>query len=333
MAERRRALDQLRDRSGRQRDGEAETDSQRRVRQRHEDEGGVQQHADVEAARRQARRRKKQEAWVRDVGAFAAVFEGWAPRHWTHDTPMSITEAAAKGMRPRHPFAYNGFRQGFWLRDGTQIVELHGFMQRQPPTGDEEWESDVDACARRLWRTRVSIGTADDSEWHPACHSGDGYCMLLSLPSALPSMRSSESVRALLERQQRLISPGVNEELARRGFEPLPRWEPLVQAGYMPRPAFLELSPDEVRRRRARFFFEDSFAFRPAQFFETRFLPGIQKTLPGDRSHAAWKVLKADQICPFPGCGYQVCRCPIGVVLDAKMRPVEPQCAARLENC
>ena len=163
MAERRRALDQLRDRSGRQRDGEAETDSQRRVRERHEDEGGVQQHADVEAARRQARRRKKQEAWVRDVGAFAAVFEGWAPRHWTHDTPMSITEAAAKGMRPRHPFAYNGFRQGFWLRDGTQIVELHGFMQRQPPTGDEEWESDVDACARRLWRTRVSIGTADDS--------------------------------------------------------------------------------------------------------------------------------------------------------------------------
>ena len=41
MAERRRALDQLRDRSGRQRDGEAETDSQRRVRERHEDEGGV----------------------------------------------------------------------------------------------------------------------------------------------------------------------------------------------------------------------------------------------------------------------------------------------------
>ena len=98
MKERKAALDQLRDRSGRQRDGEHETDSDRRVRQRQESAGALQEHADVEAARRQERRRKKQEAWVHDVGAFAAVFDGWAPRHWIHDTPMSIAEAAAKGM-------------------------------------------------------------------------------------------------------------------------------------------------------------------------------------------------------------------------------------------
>ena len=113
--------------------------------------------------------------------------------------------------------------------------------------------------------------------------------------------------------------------------------EALVQAGYMPRPAFLELSADEIRRRRARFSFEDAFAFRSAEFFDTGFVKGIQKTLPGDRSHAAWKELKADQICLLPGgrprCNFQVCRCRIGVVLDAELRPVEPKRAARLEDC
>ena len=335
MAERRRALDRMRDRSGRQRDGEAETDSQRRLRQRHVDEAGMQQHADAEAARRQARRRKKQEAWVRDVGAFAAVFDGWAPRHWDHDTPMSIADAAAKGMRPQHPFAYNGFREGRWLLDGVQILELHSFMQLQPPTGEEGWEEDVDACARRLWRKQGFLppGCSSESEWHPACHPGDGYCMLLSLPSALLSMRSPEAVHALLQRQQRLISPGVNDELARRGFEPLRGWEPLVEAGYMPRPAYFELSADEIRRRRARFFFEDAFAFHPATITETHFHRGIQKHLPGDRSHPAWKALKADQICGLPGCNYQVCRCRIGIVLDASLCPVEPNRAAKLEHC
>lgn len=336
MAERRRALDRMRDRSGRQRDGEAETDSQRRVRQRHEDDGGV-QHADVEAARRQARRRKKQEAWVREVGAFAAVFDGWAPRHWIHDTPMSIADAAAKGMRPEHPFAYNGFRRGCWLRDGAQILELHNFMEHQPPTGDEEWEKDVDACARRLWRKQGCLppGCSGESDWHPARHPGDGYCMLLSLPSALPSMRAPQAVHALLERQQQLISPGINDELARRGFEPLRGWEPLVDAGYMPRPAYFELPAAEVRRRRARFFFEDAFAFHPATISDSHFHQGIQKQLPGDRSHPAWKALKADQICSLPGsgCKYQVCRCRIGVVLDASLRPTEPKRAAKLEDC
>ena len=35
----------------------------------------------------------------------------------------------------------------------------------------------------------------------------------------------------------------------------------------MLRPVFLELSADQIRRRRARFYFEDAFAFRSAQFF------------------------------------------------------------------
>ena len=60
------------------------------------------------------------------------MFDGWAPRHWIHDTPMSIADAAAKGMRPEHPFAYNGFRQGWWLLDGAQIrvdaLELDGAL-------------------------------------------------------------------------------------------------------------------------------------------------------------------------------------------------------------
>jgi hypothetical protein len=43
MKERKAARDQLRDRSGRQRDGEHETDSERRVRQRQECAGALQE--------------------------------------------------------------------------------------------------------------------------------------------------------------------------------------------------------------------------------------------------------------------------------------------------
>ena len=110
----------------------------------------------------------------------------------------------------------------------------------------------------------------------------------------------------MLERQQQLISPGINDELARRGFEPLRGWEPLVDAGYMPRPAYFELPAAEVRRRRARFFFEDAFAFHPATISDSHFHQGIQKQLPGDRSHPAWKALKADQICSLPGSGASI---------------------------
>ena len=63
MNERERALDRLRDRSGRQRDGEGETDGERRVRQRQETAGAAGQHAQREAARRKAKRKAKQEAW------------------------------------------------------------------------------------------------------------------------------------------------------------------------------------------------------------------------------------------------------------------------------
>jgi hypothetical protein len=331
-----RLRERNRDRSGRQRDAEHETDGERRVRQRRESAAQSAAHVDDEAARRQARRQKQQEAWVHDVGAFAAMFDGFLPRHWIHDTPMSISDAVAKGLRPQHPFAYNGFRNGTWLRDGTQILELHGFMRLHPPSGDNEWEHRVDECARRLWRAPEASAAVLGSDWHPSCHPGDGYCMLLSLPSALPSMRASEAVKVLLKQRQRLISPGNNDELARRGFEPLPGWEPLVEAGYMPPPKFLELSADEIRRRRARFFFEEAFASTPTQFFPTTFIPGRFDTgiLPGIRSHAAWKELHADEICALPGCRFQVCRCRIGVVLDASgVHPLEPKRAARLENC
>ena len=108
----------------------------------------------------------------------------------------------------------------------------------------------------------------------------------------------------------------------------------------MPRPAYFELSAAEIRRRRARFYFEDAFYWRPATIAKTHhdgsrteFSPGICKTVPSDRSHSAWQALGADKICPLPGCRFQVCRCAIGVVLDANMDPVEPYRAARLEDC
>ena len=105
----------------------------------------------------------------------------------------------------------------------------------------------------------------------------------------------------------------------------------VVQAGYMPRPPYFELSSAEVRRRRARFYFEDAFAFRSATISAVHFLPGIHKTLAGDRSHHAWLELKADEACT--GCRFHICRCEIGIVLDARMLPVEPKRADKLEHC
>ena len=328
MNERERALDRLRDRSGRQRDGEGETDGERRVRQRQETAGAAGQHAQREAARRKAKRKAKQEAWAHDVAVFAGVFDGFAPRFLGR--PVSFADAHRRGVLPQHPLAYRGFRKGWWLKDVLQIRALHAFITSSPPTGEEEWEASVDRCAVRLWRSPTAPADAPDI-WHPAVHLGDGYCMLLSLPSALPSMRTVDGLHDVLEQREALISPGDNEELARRGFEPLAGWEPVVQAGYMPRPPYFELSPAEVRRRRARFYFEDAFAFRSATISAVHFLPGIHKTLAGDRSHHAWRELKAGEACT--GCRFHICRCEIGIVLDARMLPVEPKRAAKIEQC
>ena len=72
MAERKRARDLLRDRSGRQRDGETETDSERRVRQRQESPAAAVAHAQQQAAQRGSLRlHQMQQAWARDVGVFA----------------------------------------------------------------------------------------------------------------------------------------------------------------------------------------------------------------------------------------------------------------------
>ena len=105
MAERKAALDRLRDRSGRQRDGEDETDCERRVRVRRESPAAAAQHAQQQAARRGTSRLEQQQAWVHDVGVFAAVFRSAEPR--------------------RHALAYSAHRPGDWLKDGEQILALH----------------------------------------------------------------------------------------------------------------------------------------------------------------------------------------------------------------
>ena len=358
MKERERELDKLRDRSGRQRDGEGETDGERRVRLRQETAGAAEDHAEREAARRVAKRLAKQRARAHDVAAFAAVFDGFAPRF--KGNRLSFAEAQRIGIWPEHvscrasnpghdpgrrtaqrpsieslrwqPLAYRGFRKGWWLKDGAQIRGLHEFIESNPPTGDDAWETQVDKCALRLWRAPSLPSSYEaDSDWHPMSHPGDGWCMLLSLPSALPLMRTPWAVQLLLAEEQKLISPGDNEELARRGFEPLAGWEPLVQAGYMPRPAYFELSASEVRHRRARFYFEDAFYLRSTTVSTTRFSPGVpsQQQHPGERGKPAWHALGADEVCR---CRWNICPC-LGVVLDANLNPVQPYRAARLEHC
>jgi hypothetical protein len=304
MAERRAANDRLRDRSGRVRDVDG-TDNERRVCQRH---AGLEQHADREAARRREQHRQKQQAWARDVATFAAIFQSAAPR--------------------AHPLAYEGFRGGRWLKDGDKILALHEHVVRNPPTGEPAWEDGIDDCAHRVWRDPSKKASADmEDGWYFYTHPGDGYWMLLSLPSAPKSLAN----HFFLKERSGLGTVGIpvglpNDERAARGKEPLPGWEAIVEAGYMPQPAYFALDAAEVRRRRASAALDDAYldglslgAFR-ARGWHLR-----------DRDTKVWRDLKADEICC---CHFKLCRCAIGVVLDdTDMRPVLPRRVAKLQQC
>ena len=128
VKERERAQERLRDRSGRQRNGDHETDSERRVRQRHESTAQSASHADSErdrqAQKRRAERLPLQQAWAADIAVFAGIFAFDEPR--------------------QHPLAYYGHRRGDWLTDGEQISALHTFVVTHPPTGEVDWDKQVD---------------------------------------------------------------------------------------------------------------------------------------------------------------------------------------------
>lgn len=306
VKERERWQDRQRDRSGRKRDGEHETDSERRVRQRQESQVAIQAHADHQAAQRRSSRLERQQAWAQDVAAFAAIFESDEPR--------------------RHQLAYTAHwdgRLGDWLKEGELICGLHDFIASHPPTGEEGWEIDVDNRAVQLWRPgELERGEVPNGFlWHSL---GVGYARLLSLASA-PKLLAAELKPPMAKYAESIkTNPKAmseNEARAKRGLAPVPGWEPLVTAGYMAPPAFYTLPEDEVRRRRARAALEEAFrAGRPGPFDHF-----------GDRSSKFWKDASAPDVCK---CNWQLCRCPIGLVLgDAELEPVMPLRAARVEDC
>jgi hypothetical protein len=150
MAERKRMLDKQRDRSGRERGSEQETDSERVVRQRQENAAAATDHAQQQAAQRQKSRLTQQQAWARDVGVFADVCSCAAPYS--------------------HPLAYSHHLRGDWLQDGVRICALRDYIATNPPSGDADWEIDVDNKAYELWGKEGCVR--------------DGYLMLIQLPSA-----------------------------------------------------------------------------------------------------------------------------------------------------
>lgn len=301
MKQRERALDRQRDRSTRQRDREEETDNERRVRQRREDAEQAAAHADREHERQAGRRRlsrlEQQQAWAADVASFAGVFASAEPRE--------------------HPLAYYGHRPRDWLLEGKQIVALHKFIVAHPPTGESDWEGMIDDRAFVLWRKAGAKprGKSWADCWDYITHPGDGYWMLLALPSAPKMLATPEPPPAL-----RGCRPMVteNERRAKRGLGPLPGWEPMVQDGYMAPPVFF--SEDEIRRRRAKVALEEAFRAGKVGMFDHH----------NNRSSKFWKDVNAAAVC---NCNWQLCRCPIGLVLNAELEPVRPLRAARIEDC
>ena len=236
VKKRERALDRRRDRSNRQRDQEHESDAQRRVRQRKESEAQSAAHIKREAERTAQKRRApllvQQEAWAADVAVFAAVFDADEPR--------------------KHPLAYSSHRSGDWLSDGRQIQALHNIIAREPPDGTECWEATVvDQMAFILWRERDHVGrpihklpyrdpedTSDDwwdRPWSLRTHKGDGYWMLLSLPSVPKHLAA--------HRMLKHVNKGTptNGQRASEGLGPVPGWETSVALGYMTPPPHQDL--------------------------------------------------------------------------------------------
>lgn len=222
-----RLRERNRDRSGRQRDGEHETDGERRVRQRHESAVQSAAHVDNErdrqAQKRRAERLPLQQAWATDIAVFAGIFASDEPR--------------------RHPLAYYGHRRQDWLTDGQQITALHNFIIAHPPTGELDWEREVDNRAFELWRDPVAKPWLRGCEdlWLSQTHSGDGYHMLLALPSAPKTLLESERHERHLRRRF-----SVNGDRAKEGLGPLPGWEASVAAGYMSPPRHQDLPANEM---------------------------------------------------------------------------------------
>jgi hypothetical protein len=222
MAERKRDLDKQRDRSGRQRGNEQETDSERVVRQRQENAAAADNHAQQQAAQRQKSRLTQQQAWARDVGVFADVCSCAEP--YSH--PLAYTSHLRSSDE--------GDKRGVtWLRDAERIGALRDYIAAYPPTGDANWEIDVDNKAYELWGKDAGLSSSI------RC----GYLMLIQLPSAPKVM-----VATLRDEALSPTAGSMNEWRAKRGLGPVPGWEASVAAGYMQPPLHQELPANEMEQ-------------------------------------------------------------------------------------
>uniref|UniRef100_A0A6T9NVK1 Uncharacterized protein n=1 Tax=Haptolina ericina TaxID=156174 RepID=A0A6T9NVK1_9EUKA len=141
-------------------------------------------------------------------------------------------------------------------------------MAAHPPTGDADWEMDVDDKAYELWGMEASA----------RC----GYLMLIQLPSAPKLMAATL--------REDSLNPGagsMNEWRAKRGLGPVPGWEASVAAGYMQPPPHQELPANEmeqVERGGARAD-EVRHELRSEQQFCERCLRWHNYAVPCDQAH------------------------------------------------
>jgi len=78
--------------------------------------------------------------------------------------------------------------------------------------------------------------------WSSETHFGDGYLMLLALPSTPESIAQPQMPPPLAPWK----TTSINEQRAKRGFGPLRGWEGTVAAGYAAEPAHQDLPADDM---------------------------------------------------------------------------------------
>lgn len=128
MAERKKARDKSRDRSGRQRDGEHETDSDRRVRQRAKSSEQLASHAERE---RQARRDQKLLFWQQEL-----AWQVGQPRQYENHLSMCRQRA--------------GWDEAWWRK-------IDDWLDDHEPDGSDQWWSDFAAYARASQTKQQSL--------------------------------------------------------------------------------------------------------------------------------------------------------------------------------
>ena len=206
MAERKRDLDKQRDRSGRQRGNEEETDSERVVRQRQENAAAADNHAQQQAAQRRKSRFREQQARFEQQQAWIQLLQQnqllqlqlqqlrqaeTAPSiiEWSHRGKfIELTRKTADGWR----LYFVGDNDGHGERRGLRSDDT---ARREAAHVDgARWLFWRDTTTLQGWRSREAplTGTGTGTEGARELGSCDCHCSERSCPDSSPNHPGSK---------------------------------------------------------------------------------------------------------------------------------------------